>query len=174
MSRLSVGWFRFLAAARPRLAPSRPLEMTPETKPLGRWARWSLLGLALGLASMLGIARRLDPDPRGFGTHVQLGLSPCAFREATGFHCPSCGMTTAMAWLARGRLDRSWSANPGGVAIGLLAVGLIPWLVASAAWGRPWRTRTTMDPLMACFVTVVAWSVLAWTYRLVFEWRVLG
>lgn len=148
--------------------------MTPETRPLGRWARWSLLGLALGLASMLGIARRLEPDPRGFGTHVQLGLAPCSFREATGIPCPSCGMTTSMAWLVRGRFDRSWSANPGGVAVGLLAAALIPWLVVSAARGRPWLGRWATDLLMACFVAVVAWSVLAWFFRMVFQGRVPG
>jgi Protein of unknown function (DUF2752) len=148
--------------------------MTPETRPLSRWVRFALVVLALALATMLGIASRLEPDPRGFGTHVQLGLPPCSFRQATGYNCPSCGMTTAMAWLARGRLDRSWSANPGGVAIGLLALGLIPWLVASAATGRPWRSRTIVDPLVWCFVAAVAWSVLAWTFRLIFVWRVLG
>lgn len=148
--------------------------MTPETRPLGRWARLALLALGLALAAMLGTARRLAPDPRGFGTHVQLGLAPCSFRAATGFNCPSCGMTTALAWFVRGRLDRSWSANPGGVAVGLVALGLIPWLVASAAWGKPWRSRTALDPLVACFVAVVAWSVLAWSFRLVFVWRVLG
>ena len=42
---------------------------------LGRGGR--LLGLVV-------LARRLEPDPRGFGTHTQLGLRPCSFLRATG------------------------------------------------------------------------------------------
>jgi hypothetical protein len=75
---------------------------------LGWPTRGLLLVAAAGLAGLLGLAKTLVPDPRGFGTHVQLGLRPCAFATMTGRPCPTCGMTTAFAWFVRGRMDRSW------------------------------------------------------------------
>src|SRR4051794_7336480 len=72
---------------------------------LTRKARWGLLAAALGVLAVLGVARCLRPDPKGYGTHQQLGLLPCGFRAITGLGCPSCGMTTAFAWFVRGRFD---------------------------------------------------------------------
>ena len=105
-----------------------------------------MIVLALGLAGVLGTARLLEPDPRGFGTHTQLGLAPCAFARITGRPCPTCGMTTAFAWF----------------------VALIPWLLAGAAWGRPLGSRSLERPLTGLVVAIVALSLLSWTIRLIF------
>ena len=129
--------------------------------------RWALAAAALGLAAVLGVARRLEPDPRGYGTHRQLGLPPCAFLVATGHLCPSCGMTTAFAWVARGRPDRAWRANPAGSLLAPACAGLIPWLLAAAASGRPIGARTIETPLTVMVVATVAVCLLAWTVRLV-------
>ena len=60
-----------------------------------RQHRWMLAVLgSLGL-TLLVTARNLEPDPRGFGTHEQLGLTPCYFQELTGHVCLLCGGTTA-------------------------------------------------------------------------------
>jgi len=139
---------------------------TPST-PLGPRTRWALTAAALGLAALLGLARRLEPDPRGYGTHRQLGLPPCAFLAATGRPCPSCGMTTAFAWFARGRPLRAWRANPAGSLLAPACAGLIPWLLAAAAWGRPRGSRTIDTPLTVMVVATVAVCLLAWTVRLV-------
>src|SRR2546423_15540192 len=79
---------------------------------LGRPTRFALVGLAFGLAAVLGLARWLEPDPRGYGTHTQLGLAPCAFAQVTGERCPACGATTAFAWVVPGPLARTWRAQP--------------------------------------------------------------
>jgi hypothetical protein len=121
---------------------------------------------AIGLAAVLGVARRLEPDPRGFGTHTQLGLAPCLFARVTGHRCPSCGMTTAFAWFVRGRFDRSWRANPAGSLLAPACVALIPWLLAGAARGRPVGCRSPGPPLTGLLVFSVALSLLSWTIRL--------
>jgi hypothetical protein len=139
---------------------------------LGLPTRYALVVSALGLAAVLGVARWLEPDPRGFGTHTQLGLAPCAFALVTGQRCPACGMTTAFAWFARGRLDRSWQANPVGSLLAPTCAILIPWLVAGALWGRPIGFRTLEQPLIGLAVATVALSLLSWTIRL-FLGRVL-
>jgi hypothetical protein len=129
--------------------------------------RGSMVGLALGLVVVFGVARWLEPDPRGFGTHRQLGLPPCHFQWVTGRKCPTCGMTTAFAWFVRGRLDRSWEANPAGVLVAPVCLALVPWLLAGAARGRPIGCRSVETPLVGLVVALVALSLLSWTIRLV-------
>jgi hypothetical protein len=125
-----------------------------------------LIALALGLAVVLGVARWLEPDPRGYGTHTQLGLAPCAFAVLTGYPCPSCGMTTSFAWFARGRFDRSWGANPAGSLLAPACAALIPWLLIGAVRGRPLGFKTLEQPLIVLVVGTVALSLLSWTFRL--------
>jgi len=133
---------------------------------LGWPTRRALVLAALGLVGVLGVARQLEPDPRGFGTHTQLGLAPCAFALVTGHPCPTCGMTTSFAWFARGRFDRSWRANPAGSVLALTCVALIPWLLAGAARGRPPGFRSLDRPLIGLVVATVALSLVSWTLRL--------
>jgi len=141
---------------------------SPKQPRLGRTTRCALLVAALGLAAVLGIARWLKPDPRGYGTHTQLGLAPCTFAYLTGRPCPTCGMTTSFAWFVRGRPDRSWGANPAGSLLAPTCVVLIPWLVAGAILGRPIGFRTLEQPLIGLVVTIVALSLFFWTVRLIF------
>ncbi len=138
---------------------------------LGRKARLALVGWALALLAVLGLARWLRPDPRGFGTHTQLGLGPCAFRAATGHPCPTCGMTTSFAWFARGEWGRSWRANPAGSLLAPTCVALIPWLLAASARGRPIGARSLESPLITLAAATVALTVISWTVRLVIGGR---
>jgi len=83
--------------------------------------------LMFAVAGILGLtllvtARNLEPDPRGFGTHEQLGLTPCTFHELTGHVCPLCGGTTAWTQLLRGELIKATNANLGGM---LLCVAVV-------------------------------------------------
>jgi hypothetical protein len=133
--------------------------------PLGWPIRCALLVAAAGLAGLLLVARRLDPDPRGFGTHTQLGLGACAYLSATGRFCPTCGMTTAFSWLVRGRLDCSWQANPAGCLLGILCIPLAAWLVASAVANRPVASQTLERPLVNVLVAAVGVSVASWFIR---------
>jgi hypothetical protein len=134
---------------------------------LGRAARAMLLTAALVLLGILATARILRPDPRGYGTHTQLGLLPCAFRALTGYPCPSCGMTTAFAWVVRGRFDQAWRANPAASLLAPTLVAVSLWLMACAAAGRPaWGARSIDGPLVTLLVVTVTASLLAWTVRL--------
>ncbi|BBO22910.1 MAG: DUF2752 domain-containing protein [Armatimonadetes bacterium] len=66
------------------------------------------------------VALFLSPDPRGHGTHTQLGLPPCATAAVTGRPCPGCGLTTSFASTVRGNLAGAWRSNPFGVPLYLL------------------------------------------------------
>src|SRR5271166_4963513 len=123
---------------RPRQTGGRPLmDWHPRREQrLEGPARWYVLLLAAGLLGLLGVARGLEPDPRGYGTHTQLGLGPCAFAVVTGRPCPTCGMTTAFAWFTRGSLGGSWRASPAGCLIALSIVPVSVWLFTCVWLGR--------------------------------------
>jgi hypothetical protein len=93
---------------------------------------------ALGLAAfaLMATARTLNPDPRGFGTHEQLGLAPCWFTAVTGWPCPTCGMTTAWALAMRGNVLAACSANAGGAVLFVMMTLAALWAWASALAGR--------------------------------------
>jgi hypothetical protein len=136
-----------------------------ESPRLGAIARAGLLALAAILIGLFATAGRLSPDPRGFGTHEQLGLSPCAILRLTGRPCPTCGMTTSFAWLVRGEPGRAWRANPAGLVAAVVGAGLVPWLLLVAATGRAPGRRPVGATLMALAVLVAALAVVAWLVR---------
>lgn len=135
-------------------------------RPLGRPTRLAFAVSALVLVGLFALACWLEPDPRGYGTHERLGLPPCAFATITRTPCPSCGMTTAFAWLVRGNLARSWAANPAGLGLAMFGLAAIPWLLGMAVEGRPRGFRTLEQSLTLLVVACVAFSLLAWFLRL--------
>jgi hypothetical protein len=134
---------------------------------LGWRTRGVLVAAAAGLAGLLGLARTLVPDPRGYGTHLQLGLRPCAFARVTGRLCPTCGMTTAFAWFTRGRLDRSWRANPAGCLFAMSSIAVMVWLVACAVRDEPVGFRSVMGPMTGLLLAGVALSLVFWLIRMI-------
>ena len=135
--------------------------------PLGWPVRCLLLAAAAGILGLLVLARKLEPDPRGFGTHTQLGMRPCSFLAMTGRPCPACGMTTAFAWFLRGRIDRSWQANPAGCVLAVLSVPLMAWLVASSVANQPCGFKSLSRPLVFLLVAAVVLSLATWFVRLI-------
>ncbi len=146
--------------------PSRP-PAKPTARRLPWWARLGMLAIAGALAAVLATAVALEPDARGFGTHTQLGLPPCSFRAVTGVRCPSCGMTTSFAWMARGRWLSAARANPAGCLIAPAVALLVPWLGWMAATGRPDGTRSLGRPLMGLGIAAVAMALASWLIRLI-------
>ena len=112
---------------------------------------------ALGLTSMV-IARSLEPDPRGFGTHEQLGLTPCYFNEITGKVCPLCGGTTAWAYVLRGEILQAASANLAAMLLCVVvATGSLRmlWVAIRGSWGaKPLAWRVML-------VVASAWLAVA-------------
>jgi len=109
--------------------------------------------VALGGLSVLSLARWLVPDPRGFGTHEQLGLPPCGFAQLTGLRCPSCGLTTAFAYMARGLLTPALRAHALGPLLFALTCASVP--LAIVASSRAWPISVTLQRLRARAVAVI-------------------
>jgi hypothetical protein len=130
--------------------------------------RGRLLLAACGLAAivLLVTAQRLTPDPRGLGTHEQLGLSACGFTRLTGWRCPTCGMTTSWSHAARGDVGSALAASGGGTILFAIALLAAPWALASAIAGRWLIQRPTTPVLLGIGGAWLAVTVLDWVRRL--------
>lgn len=129
--------------------------------------------LVLASAGIVGLvllvtARKLEPDPRGYGTHEQLGLTPCFFQQSTGHVCPACGTTTAWSHVLRGDLRQAASANLGGTLLCGATLVVTPWLVATAIIGRWLVVRPTLPMLLTVGTTWLAVALLDWFRRWLF------
>lgn len=121
--------------------------------------------LALIPLGLLGVARNLDPDSRGLGTHQQLGLPPCSMRVMFGIRCPGCGMTTSWAHFTRGHWGRSIQANLAGFLLACLSLLVAPAAI-SAAWTGKTPSHRFLQIVTAAAVGIAVVSLLEWAYRL--------
>ncbi len=136
----------------------------PDGFPVGPWARALLVAASLALVAGFVVAYRLEPDPRGFGTHQRLGLPPCTIRAVFGIPCPSCGMTTSFANVTKGRWREAARANVAGLLLAIVCVTLVPWCWLSAFYGRLcWVRRPAhlglLILLVVCGVATVEWII---------------
>lgn len=132
---------------------------------LSRSERRFLFLLANGIVLMMAIAMWLTPDPRGFGTHLQLGLPECGFRSVMGLNCPHCGLTTSFAWFVRGQWLRSFQANPAGLLLALSGLVFCPWFYAVAFRGRWIGIRSPGLFFVYGFAGWVLLSLVLWLLR---------
>ena len=127
--------------------------------------RIALAGIAVGALAVLLVAYNLEPDPRGFGTHEQLGLTPCYFQQRSGHVCPACGATTAWAYMVRGQFAQAVAVNFGGTLLCVATIITVPWLAISASVGRWIVCRVSLRPLL---IAATAWMLvvlLDWLQR---------
>lgn len=129
-------------------------------------ARLWAAAVALGCLALLGLSRWLEPDPRGLGTHEQLGGWQCVVPLVTGYPCPTCGMTTAFAHTVRGQWGAAFHAQPAGLVLCLAvmaAAGLALGVLASGkTWHLNWyRVSPAWVPL-----AVLGLLLLGWGYKI--------
>ena len=149
-------------------APAARLPVARAYDPrLARWVRGVLVLLALGFATIFGIAVWLNPydadgNPRSMATHTQLGLPPCNMVEMVGKPCPACGMTTSFALLMHGDVPNSLRANWAGTVLAVVLLALIPWAVASACRGRYYFIRSGEALTTAVVITLLVLMLGRW------------
>jgi hypothetical protein len=121
-------------------------------------------------AMILVTARLLQPSSRGVGTHEQLGLPPCLFLYLTGIPCPSCGLTTSLAYAARLEFFSSLITQPFGLIVFFLTIFAIPLSLFLS------RRRITWSELMQARIVnkliylAIALYALSWLYKII-VWR---
>ena len=127
-------------------------------------ARLIATGCALGGMAVLGMALWLTPDPRGFGTHTQLGQPECGFLLVTQLPCPTCGMTTAFAHAVRGQWFRAILAQPMGFLLALATAGTVVVslmvIITGTVWNLNWYRVSASRFVFAVFALFLAgWAV---------------
>lgn len=119
-----------------------------------RWRAWALAGAA-GTAAVAVLHQWAPPEGGTF--------TVCLFRRLTGIACPGCGMTRALAHLAKGEWAAAVRDHP--LAPLLAAEACAAWV----AWGLPAADRLRarvvagMDRLALWHVAVFG---LVWLLRL--------
>jgi hypothetical protein len=116
----------------------------------------------MAAVTALLLAAWLEPDPRGFGTHTQLGLAPCGYLVQTGRPCLSCGLTTAYAEMIRGRPMAAFRANPMG--------GVLFFVTAAAPFWFLHSLVTRRDPFRFTSHRLGRWFLPALAVMLVGCW----
>jgi hypothetical protein len=129
--------------------------------------RFIVLVAGAGLLGLLFASRWLTPDPRGLGTHEQLGLPPCGFYLWWGVPCPSCGMTTSWAWLVQFEFAEAFTQHAGGALLGIFSFALGGWMVLSAirgGWLGGWPSSVVWAVTMASltFAILISWIGKLW------------
>jgi hypothetical protein len=113
---------------------------------------------------VLALAAWVRPDPRGYGTHTQITHGPCLFRLLAGVPCPTCGMTTSFAHMARLQVKKAAIAQPFGVILFVIVVALVPAGVYSVVTGRVPMVLAhpswMVAPALACLVAGWVFKIL--------------
>ena len=139
--------------------PADHLVTTPlPDEPLSLTLRLVLASIALAWVVAFVVARGLEPDPRGYGTHLKLGLPPCVTLRSTGLPCPTCGLTTSFAWLARFRPVEAVKANPAGPVLAGWGMALVVVCGRGALEGR--RSGACSIARSICLLLLGAWTTV--------------
>ena len=125
--------------------------------------------LLVPTSTVLGFAAWLTPDPRGFGTHTQLGLGQCTFLHLTGYPCPMCGMTTTFALMAHAHPVEAALNQPFGVVLFSLTVasslvGGLDVATGSGFTARAWAGIQRREQRLA--IALLAGMMLGWVYKI--------
>jgi hypothetical protein len=134
-----------------------------------RRSREHALVLAAGLAApllLVALGRFLSPDPRGWGTHEQLGFQACLPMRAWGFPCPGCGVTTSIALAAHGRPLAGLRTQPFGSIALAATFGAALWAIAGHARGRDLRAELARVAWRRWGRVLATLALLAWIYKI--------
>ncbi len=129
------------------------------------------IGAAAGLAGIIGafaLALALKPDPRGMGTHQQLGMPPCTMYMLIGLPCPTCGLTTAFAHVVRLQVLDAIRVQPFCVVILVIMLLSAAWYAATIVSGN--RVSNWLGGRRIKWPrwiwTCVALGLLSWGYKI--------
>lgn len=123
-------------------------------------------GAILIFCSIFFISFRLQPSQTDIGTHTQLRLPPCIFLKMTGLPCPSCGMTTSFAQLARGNILGALKANPAGPMLAAVFILIICTSARAFVLNRPWNDIFGKKRFQSAAIFVIALYIGIWILKI--------
>ena len=132
-----------------------------------RTARLIAGAVFAGCAGLLTLAACLKPDPRGLGTHQQLGFPTCTMVTLFGYPCPTCGMTTAFAHTVRGELILAFKAQPAGLALAIATILVASVSLGVVATGNVWVVNWYRISPARVTLLVILVVLGGWLYKIV-------
>lgn len=137
----------------------------PEPLRASSGARISAGVLAACALAVLITGAWLRPEPSGMGSHQQLGLPPCGWLLASGWPCPTCGMTTAFAAVTHVQPRAAWLAQPFGAVLAVATTVFFWGGLHVAVFGS--QLGRVLERLLAARVIWVVGAMLlaSWAYK---------
>ena len=125
-----------------------------------------LVGSWIAVLGLAGFGLALHPDPRGYGTHEQLGFQPCLPLRLWNVPCPGCGVTTAVTLAVRGQPLASLRAQPLGLVVVAVVLAFALWATARQRAGADlWREFRAL-PWRRAGLGLGAFALAAWAYKI--------
>ncbi len=125
-----------------------------------------LVGAFVALVLFIVLGFVVQPDARGFGTHEQLGLPSCKLMDWTGVPCPGCGVTTSVAFAARGHVFDALRTQPFGLVVALTIVALPVWALALHFSGQDLYRALQSRATAKIGIVLAVLLALGWIYKL--------
>lgn len=147
------------------LQPKHPLDLSQDAGFL-RNNRLIYFGLIVVATLTLIVARFLHPSAKGYGTHQQLGLPPCAFFELTAIPCPSCGLTTSFAYAAHFQFFQALVTQPFGLISFCLTAISIPIFLCLLRWPVSWLKLIQAHLVRMMFYVLLFLYFFSWVYKI--------
>jgi Protein of unknown function (DUF2752) len=123
--------------------------------------------IAAACLLVLITAARLTPDPRGMGTHLQLGMDRCGMLVSTNVPCITCGMTTSYSYLAQGQVTQSLLSQPAGTVFAVLTMMAVWVGTYMAVTGRPSARMIDRVPVTRGLFVLLGIALAGWAYKIV-------
>ena len=92
-------------------------------------------------------------------------MPACSFQLITGIQCPHCGLTTSFSWFIRGQFEKSMRANPAGLILAIVSVGILIWIIVVNICGAFVITKAPGRDAMFGFGIWVLLSIVIWVFR---------
>src|SRR5262245_5512911 len=129
--------------------------------------QWGVLLGALALpAALFVLGRMLEPDPRGWGTHEQLGFRPCFPMRVWNFPCPGCGVTTSIALAAHGQPLAALRTQPFGLVVLATALVIAVRALAGHVRGQDLWAELARIEWKRSGKILATLGLLAWCYKI--------
>lgn len=152
--------------------PDAPAEsLHDETAAAARHVRVTAIVIAIGCAGILFVATYLTPDPRGFGTHEQLGLPPCISTTFLHVPCPVCGMTTAFSLMAHARPVDAFRTQPAGAIFFVVCLFALAGAVSALVSGFVPSLMVRVSSSRVTVWTFAALMTAGWLYKVYVFYR---
>ena len=129
--------------------------------------RVSAILLCAVLSGVFVSAAVLVPDPRGLGTHEQLGFGACPTLRLFHIPCAFCGMTTAFTLMMRGNVLSAILVQPAGALIFVVSLVVLTASAGFAVAGRmpSWIGAQVLSGRLVLSSAGIV--IVSWVYKIV-------